>query len=113
MWRPISIRGIVALAKAGVQSLPLARTGGHRPNTCSPWVPAFAGMTEFWWDTDSVEFISGRGSKFFMAFGFTPANWQELKNALLDHPRNNPYVSTTTTPYGENMKFSVRCCRLI
>src|ERR1700687_555891 len=36
-----------------------------------------------------------------MAFGFTPANWQELKNALLDHPRNNPYVSTTTTPYGE------------
>src|SRR6266436_5906586 len=45
-----------------------------------------------------------------MAFGFTPANWQELKNALLDHPRNNPYVSTTTTPYGE--KYEVQCSLL-
>jgi len=45
---------------------------------------------------------NGGKAKFFMAFGFTPANWQELKNALLDHPRNNPYVSTTTTPYGES-----------
>ena len=45
---------------------------------------------------------NGGKAKFFMAFGFTPANWQELKNALLDHPRNNPYVSTTTTRYGES-----------
>ena len=50
---------------------------------------------------------NGGKAKFFMAFGFTPANWQELKNALLDHPRNNPYVSTTTTPYGE--KYEVQC----
>ena len=45
---------------------------------------------------------NGGKAKFFMAVGFTPANWQELKNALLDHPRNNPYVSTTTTLYGES-----------
>ena len=53
---------------------------------------------------------NGGKAKFFMAFGFTPANWQELKNALLDHPRNNPYVSTTTTLYGE--KYEVQCSLL-
>ena len=53
---------------------------------------------------------NGGKAKFFMALGFTPANWQELKNALLDHPRNNPYVSTTTTPYGE--KYEVQCSLL-
>ena len=53
---------------------------------------------------------NGGKAKFFMAFGFTPANWQELKNALLDHPRNNPYVSTTTTAYGE--KYEVQCSLL-
>ena len=57
-------KGIVALAKAGVQ--------GHRPNTCSPWVPAFAGMREFWWDTDSVEFISGRALSSSWRLGSLP-----------------------------------------
>jgi hypothetical protein len=53
---------------------------------------------------------NGGKAKFFMAFGFTPANWQELKNALLDHPRNNPYVSTITTLCGE--KYEVQCSLL-
>jgi hypothetical protein len=35
----------VAPADAGVQSLPLARTGGRKRGAGRPWVPAFAGMT--------------------------------------------------------------------
>ena len=37
-------KNFVAPAKAGVQSLPLARTAGQ-PFIPPPWVPAFAGMT--------------------------------------------------------------------
>lgn len=53
---------------------------------------------------------NGGKAKFFKGFGFTSANWQALKNAILEHPRNNSYVSTTTTPYGE--KYEVRCSLL-
>jgi hypothetical protein len=40
-------------------------------------------------------------AKFFMLFGFTLANWQELRKALLDHPHNNSVVNQTTFRYGE------------
>src|SRR6266700_4663768 len=36
-----------------------------------------------------------------MLFGFTLANWQELRKALLDHPHNNAVVNQTTFRYGE------------
>jgi hypothetical protein len=39
-------------------------------------------------------------AKFFMLFGFTLANWQELRKALLDHPHTNVVVSQTTFQYG-------------
>ena len=42
-----------------------------------------------------------------MMFGFTAANWQELKKAVLDHPNNNPVVSHTTFQYGE--MYEIRC----
>jgi hypothetical protein len=40
-------------------------------------------------------------AKFFMLFGFTLPTWQELRKALLDHPRNNAITSQTTFQYGE------------
>jgi hypothetical protein len=45
-------------------------------------------------------------AKFFMLFGFTLANWQELKKALLDHPHNNLVVGQTTFQYGEMYEVS-------
>jgi hypothetical protein len=41
-----------------------------------------------------------------MLFGFTLQNWQELRNALLDHPRNNAIVNQTTFQYGEMYEVS-------
>jgi hypothetical protein len=46
-------------------------------------------------------------AQFFMGFGFTLKNWRELKNALLDHPRNNLVVSQITFQYGE--KYEINC----
>ena len=46
-------------------------------------------------------------AKFFMSFGFSPGNWAELKNALLNHPLNNPVMSQTSNPFGQ--KFEVSC----
>ena len=46
-------------------------------------------------------------AKFFMSFGFSPGNWLELKNALLNHPQNNPVANQASNPFGQ--KFEVRC----
>jgi hypothetical protein len=43
---------------------------------------------------------------FFTLFGFTQANWQELRDALRDHPQNNAVVGRTTFPYGEMYEVS-------
>jgi len=40
-------------------------------------------------------------AKFFMLFGFMLANWQELGEALLDHPHNNAVVNQTIFRYGK------------
>jgi hypothetical protein len=45
-------------------------------------------------------------ARFFMLFGFTQANWQELRKALLDHPHNNAVVSQTTFQFGEMYEVS-------
>ncbi len=45
-------------------------------------------------------------AKFFMMFGFTLANWQELRKALLDHPHSNVVVSQTIFQYGEMYEVS-------
>ena len=77
---------------------------------CGPGVPAFAGMTDK--TVDFAEIIVVRAlndvhpqnqgkARFFMLFGFTLANWQELRKALLDHPHNNAVVNQTTFRYGE------------
>ena len=46
-------------------------------------------------------------AKFFMSFGFSLANWAELKSALLNHPQNNPVTSQRSNPSGQ--KFEVSC----
>jgi hypothetical protein len=42
------------------------------------------------------------GSKagFFLRFGFTVADWQQLADALLRHARENEVVETEKTPHG-------------
>jgi hypothetical protein len=46
-------------------------------------------------------------AQFFMSFGFSPANWAELKSALLQHPQKNPVTSQSSNPFGQ--KFEVSC----
>lgn len=38
---------------------------------------------------------------FFQRFGFTAAVWPALRDALLDHARSAPIVSTADTPFGK------------
>ena len=45
--------------------------------------------------------------KFFTSFGFSKANWLNLKNALLNHPLIHPVSSQSTTTHGK--KYSVSC----
>jgi hypothetical protein len=45
--------------------------------------------------------------RFFRSFGFSRANWTDLKQALLEHPTTNPVVTGVTTPYGR--KYVVSC----
>jgi hypothetical protein len=40
-------------------------------------------------------------------FGFTLANWQELKKSLLDYPINHPAVNKTSFLYGE--MYEINC----
>ena len=49
-------------------------------------------------------------AKFFNLFGFTQANWQDLRKALLDHPHNNAVVFQITFQYGEIYEVS---CSLV
>jgi len=44
---------------------------------------------------------------FFRSFGFSSANWGELKKSLLNHPHRNPVTDRTSSPFGE--KFEVSC----
>lgn len=46
-------------------------------------------------------------ARFFAAFGFSLANWAELKRALLNHPRQNPATDRASSSQGE--KFEVSC----
>lgn len=39
-------------------------------------------------------------ARFFMSFGFTPAAWQELADALLTHAADNEVASTEDTAFG-------------
>jgi uncharacterized protein DUF6883 len=55
----------------------------------------------------TVHPIGASKAKFFMSFGFSPANWAELKRALLNHPLNNPVTDQTSNPFGQ--KFEVSC----
>jgi hypothetical protein len=45
-------------------------------------------------------------ANFFERFGFTLANWQELKKSLLDHPKNHSVVNQTSFPYGDMYEVS-------
>jgi hypothetical protein len=44
---------------------------------------------------------------FFGSFGFSPANWVELKTALLGHPLQNPVINQASNPFGQ--KFEISC----
>ena len=46
-------------------------------------------------------------ARFFVLFGFSPANWAELKKALLEHPLSNPVTDQRSRPFGE--LFEVSC----
>ena len=50
-------------------------------------------------------------AKFFNLFGFTQANWQELRKALLDHPRNNAVVSRAHFNMAKCMRSVAHSCR--
>jgi hypothetical protein len=56
---------------------------------------------------DPVHPIGAGKAKFFGPFGFSQANWANLKRALLNHPRINSVTNRTRTPHGE--KYEVRC----
>jgi hypothetical protein len=46
-------------------------------------------------------------AQFFGSFGFSSANWMDLKKALVDHPKRNAVTDHIRTPYGE--KYVVSC----
>jgi hypothetical protein len=45
-------------------------------------------------------------ASFFLARGFTRANWTVLKAALLDHPQRNQIASQTANAHGERYVIS-------
>jgi len=49
----------------------------------------------------------GAKSAFFASFGFSGANWLQLKSALLNHPLTNEITSQTGSSHGE--KYAVSC----
>ncbi|TMJ58673.1 MAG: hypothetical protein E6G81_10510 [Alphaproteobacteria bacterium] len=51
--------------------------------------------------------IGAAKAVFFASFGFSLANWAELKKALLDHPLRNPVTDRRSGPFGE--LFEVSC----
>jgi hypothetical protein len=46
-------------------------------------------------------------ANFFMSFGFSQANWAELKKSLLEHPQTNQVTNQTTTAFGD--KYVISC----
>ena len=50
---------------------------------------------------DSSHPVGAGKAKFFMARGFTQANWVDLKRALLDHPLSHQIASQTPGMHGE------------
>jgi hypothetical protein len=51
--------------------------------------------------------ISAAGkANFFLSRGFSLRDRQELKRALLDHPRNNPVTDSAVTRFGEMYEVS-------
>jgi hypothetical protein len=52
--------------------------------------------------------VGGGKAKFFGSFGFSQANWMDLKKALLDHPRTNSVTNFAPTQYG-GQKYVVSC----
>lgn len=49
----------------------------------------------------------GPKAKFFLAKGFSTANWKALSEALILHPADNPVEKEMITPHGK--KIIVRC----
>lgn len=43
----------------------------------------------------------GSKASFFLRFGFTPADWQALAKALLNHARENEVAATEQTAHGQ------------
>lgn len=56
---------------------------------------------------DPTQPLGGGKAKFFLAKGFTQANWANLKAALLDHARRNEVSRQVGNRYGD--KYEVRC----
>jgi hypothetical protein len=56
---------------------------------------------------DSSHPFGGPKARFFLALGFSPADWQAMAAELARHPVLNPVESTTATRYGA--KYVVRC----
>lgn len=49
----------------------------------------------------SLSHPKGRSkAQFFIQFGFTPDDWQQLADALLQHAADNAVASTEDTPFG-------------
>jgi len=46
-------------------------------------------------------------AKFFIARGFTQANWVQLKTALLDHPQQNQVSTQSANLHGE--RYEITC----
>jgi len=51
--------------------------------------------------------LGGSKAQFFLSFGFSSAQWQELAAALSEHAARTPAVETIPVAYG--MKYLVRC----
>lgn len=49
----------------------------------------------------------GPKAQFFLARGFSDAEWSVFRQALNDHPIHNPVAAEEQTPYGS--KLMVRC----
>ena len=50
---------------------------------------------------------NGGKAGFFRVFGFDPAAWATMRDALLAHPVANPIAATKVSPQGA--KYEVRC----
>jgi hypothetical protein len=51
--------------------------------------------------------VGAAKAKFFVAHGFSLADWQTLRAALLAHPQNNPVANQIANQFG--IKYEVNC----